>query len=105
MNSVFTRRVVGSIVLYAIVSGFCIAFLVGGVILPAFSTPVNLTSLNYLVATAFQVLIVYLILFAITHNGLDLIDKATRRVARRVEGPKYQRFDLNQRIQHVWVFV
>ena len=104
MNSVFTRRVIESIILYSIVSGFCISFLVYGVIIPALSTPIDLGSLNYLVATGFQLLITVLIIFAVTHNSLDLIDKARRRVVRRVEGPMYPRFDLNQRIQHVWLF-
>jgi cytochrome b subunit of formate dehydrogenase len=69
------------------------------------TTAVDFSSLKYLVTLFFQFLISVLILFAIIHNGFDIISKASRGEMRRVEGPKIKRFTLNQRIQHVYLFV
>jgi formate dehydrogenase subunit gamma len=114
MTQTFTGRNVSSIVVYAIVSGFALSWLLLQVMAPMLTTPFSLGSLTsfpsqldwaYLVNLFFQLLITVLILFAITHNGLDLINKAAKGITRRREGPTMKRFDLNQRIQHVWLFV
>jgi formate dehydrogenase subunit gamma len=113
LTSPFSRRNVGSIVVYSIVSGVCIAWLILLVIKPMFTTPFSLGTFAdfpymldwaYLVNLFFQLLITVLILFAVVHNGLDIISKAARGVVRREEGPKIKRFSLNQRIQHIWLF-
>jgi len=106
---------VDSIVVFAAVSGLAISWLIFDVIRPMLTTPFQLGdaygnlpySLNwpYLINLFFQLLITVLILFAIVHNGLDLVSKAARGAVKREEGPKVRRFDLNQRIQHIWLFV
>lgn len=113
MSGPFSGRVLGSIIVYAIVSGFCISWLVLLVMVPMLTTPLAVgTFANfpygldwaYLVNLFFQLLITVLILFAVAHNGLDIVSKAARGVVRREEGPKVKRFTLNQRIQHIWLF-
>ena len=113
MAQTFTGRTVSSIVVYAIVSGFALSWLILLVMTPMLTTSFSLGSLSnfpfgldypYLINFFFQLLITVLILFAIFHNGLDLITKAATGVVKRQEGPKIQRFTLNQRIQHVWLF-
>jgi formate dehydrogenase subunit gamma len=113
LNSPFTSRIVGSIVVYSIVSGVCLAWLITLVITPMLATPFSFGSwadfpyqldYAYLVNLFFQVLITFLILLAVVHNGLDIVSKAARRVVRREAGPRIRRFTLNQRIQHIWLF-
>lgn len=103
MGQVFSGKNTSSIIVYAVVSGLGLSWLILQVMAPMLSTPFNIGSWPYLVNLFFQLLISALILFAIFHNGLDLINKAARGVVRRVEGPKTKRFDLNQRIQHLWL--
>jgi len=109
----FTGRTTGSVLAYALVSGFGLSWLILLVVIPMLTTPFSLGSFAnfpfqldwaYLVNLFFQLLISVLILFAISHNGVDLISKAARGAVRLNEGPKVERFDLNQRIQHVWLF-
>ncbi len=104
MGKTFNGRNTASIVVYAVVSGFGLSWLILQVMAPMVTTPFNIGSWAYLVNLFFQLLITVLILFAVSHNGLDLINKAAKGVVRRREGPKVKRFDLNQRIQHVWLF-
>lgn len=114
MVQTFNGRNVSSIVVYAIVSGFGLGWLILLVLMPMLTTPFSLGSLAdfpfqldypYLINLFFQLLITVLVLFAICHNGLDLISKAARGAARRIEGPKTERLDLNQRIQHAWLIL
>jgi cytochrome b subunit of formate dehydrogenase len=114
LNQVFTNRVVSSILVYAVVSGFGLSWLILQVVVPMLTTPFSLGSLAnfpfgldfaYLINLFFQLLITGLILFAISHNSLDLITKAARGVVRVREGPSVERFDLNQRVQHLWIIV
>jgi len=85
-----------------VISGLAFSWLVFDVIGPMLTTPWSM-GLPYLVNLFFQLLITVLILFAIVHNGLDLVYKAASGV-KRVGGPMVKRFDLNQRIQHIWLF-
>ena len=103
MNSPFSGRNIDSILLFSVISGIAFSWLVFDVVRPMLTTPWTL-GLPYLVNLFFQLLITGLILFAIFHNGLDLVYKAANGVVKRVEGPKVKRFDLNQRIQHIWLF-
>jgi len=109
MNSVvFNRRNVGSILLYAVISGIALSWLILNVTIPmvnVLSAPWNLASLAWDFSLFFQLLITVMILFAIFHNSVDLVSKASRNVVRVQEGPKIKRFTLNQRIQHIWLFV
>ena len=114
MAKPFTARSTGSIVAYALVSGFGLSWLILLVMVPMLTTPFSLGSFAnfpfgldwaYIINLFFQLLITVLILFAVSHNGLDLITKAGHREVKVREGPKVTRFDLNQRIQHVWLFV
>ncbi|MDG6915855.1 MAG: hypothetical protein JRN58_04810 [Nitrososphaerota archaeon] len=113
MTGGFSRRSAGSIIVYAIVSGFCLSWLVLLVTIPMLTTTFSPGTLAgfpagldwaYLSNLFFQVLITVLILFAVAHNGLDIVSKAARGVVRVEQGPKVKRFDLNQRVQHVWLF-
>jgi cytochrome b subunit of formate dehydrogenase len=101
MNSTFTRQSVGSIVVFSAISGLAISWLFPWI----FVTPFQISSLSYLVTLFFRILITYLVLFAVIHNSFDIITKGSRRIVRRVAGPKIKRFDLNQRIQHIWLIV
>jgi cytochrome b subunit of formate dehydrogenase len=103
LNSPFSGRNIDSILLFSVISGIAFSWLVFDVVRPMLTTPWTL-GLPYLVNLFFQLLITGLILFAIFHNGLDLVYKAANGVVKRVEGPKVKRFDLNQRIQHIWLF-
>lgn len=114
MSQRFTGRVVGSIVVYAVLSGLALSWLILQVMMPMLTTPFALGSLAnfpyqldypYLVNLFFQGLITVLILLAISHNGLDLIAKVAKGVVRRKDGPKIKRFSLNQRVQHLWLIV
>ena len=105
MNSTFTRQSVGSIVVFSAISGLAISWLLLDVVPWIFVTPFQISSLSYLVTLFFRILITYLVLFAVIHNSFDIITKGSRRIVRRVAGPKIKRFDLNQRIQHIWLIV
>jgi formate dehydrogenase subunit gamma len=105
VNSPFSGRNLQSIVVFSAVSGLAISWLILDVIVWIFITPFELTSLAYLTSLFFHILITYLIIFAVAHNGLDLISKASRGIVRRKSGPKVKRFDLNQRLQHLWLIV
>ncbi len=103
VNHPFSGKNLESIVVFAMVAGIAFSWLVFDVVSPILTTPWSL-GLPYLVNLFFELLITGLILFAIFHNGLDLVYKAASGVGRRVEGPKVKRFDLNQRVQHIWLF-
>ena len=115
MNSPFTGRNLDSIIVFSLISGLAVSWLLFDVVRPMLTTPFQLGnaygnlpySLDwpYLVNLFFQLLITGLILFAIFHNALDLVNKAASGAVKHEEGPKVKRFDLNQRIQHIWLFV
>jgi cytochrome b subunit of formate dehydrogenase len=108
MSPGFSRRNVGSIVVYSLVSGLALSWLFLDVIGPMVTTlskPFDLGSLAWDFSLFFQLLITVMILFAVAHNGLDLVSKASRGIVIHREGPKIKRFTLNQRIQHVLLFV
>lgn len=112
-KSGFVRKNSAAIIVYALVAGLALSWLVIQVMIPMVRTPVTI-SLNLSVIEAniapiinlfFQLLITVLILFAIIHNGLDLVKKARLGETNYSnEELKYRRFDLNQRIQHIWLF-
>ncbi|MGD0637696.1 MAG: hypothetical protein ABSA72_06630 [Nitrososphaerales archaeon] len=105
MNPVFNHRSIGSLVVFSAISGLAISWLLLDVVPWIFITPFQISSLPYLATLFFRILITYLVLFAVLHNSMDIVSKGTRRVVRRVAGPKIKRFDLNQRIQHAWLIV
>jgi len=110
----FVRRNVAAIVVYALVCGLALSWLGIQVMIPMLTTPVpislsiptDLANINALVNLFFQALITFLILFAVAHNGLDLVKKAsTGEVNSYQQGPRVRRFDLNQRVQHMLLFL
>ena len=104
MSKVFTGQVIGSIVLYSIIASVTMLWITTVVLIPTLTTAV-VWDLTGLVSTFFDVLITGLILFAVVHNGLDLITYAGMGVPKLPRTPKIKRFSLNQRIQHLWLFV
>jgi formate dehydrogenase subunit gamma len=110
----FARKNASAIVVYSLVCGLALSWLVIQVMIPMLTTPVaislnlsaDLTNIAAIVNLFFQLLITVLILFAVIHNGLDLVKKA--RIGETnyssIEPLKIRRFDLNQRIQHIWLF-
>lgn len=104
-----------SIAVFSAISGLALSWVILSVVTPMLTTPFQLGNLHanfpfsldwpYLVGLFFQILIVVMISFAVVHNGLDLINKAAVGYVRNKEGPKVKRMDLNQRIQHMWLFV
>lgn len=113
-SNAFIRKNAASIIVYAAVCGLAIAWLFYQVVIPLLTTPVaislnistDLSNINPLVNLFFQLLITGLISFAIVTNSLDLVKKAkVDDVNYANTEPKVQRFDLNQRIQHMWLFI
>ena len=104
MSRAFGGRTVGSIVIYAILAGFGVSWLVWLVLIPMFTTPFSTTP-TYLVNLFFQLLITALVVVAVSHNSIDLVSKAASGVVARKEGPRVKRWSLNQRIQHVWLLL
>ena len=104
MNPVFNRRVVGSLVVYSIIAAVTLLWIVTVVMIPTLTTPVvfNLTGL---ISVFFDILITGLILFAVVHNGLDLITFSQTANVKLPNTPKINRFDLNQRVQHIVLFI
>lgn len=112
--SPFSGRNVGSLLSFSIVSGFALAWLILCVITPMLTTPLQLGNLYgnlpysldwpYIINLFFQLLITVLILFAVTHNGMELINSGARGVMKHEEGPKVRRWTWNERIQHIWLF-
>jgi formate dehydrogenase subunit gamma len=110
----FAGKNASAIVVYSLVCGLALSWLVIQVMIPMLTTPVaislnlsaDLTNIAAIVNLFFQLLITVLILFAVIHNGLDLVKKA--RIGETnyssIEPLKIRRFDLNQRIQHIWLF-
>ena len=112
-KSGFVRKNSAAIVVYALVSGLALAWLIIQVMVPMFRTPVTIslnlsiieTNIAPIVNLFFQLLITVLILFAVIHNGLDLVKKARLGETNYSnEELKIRRFDINQRIQHIWLF-
>ena len=110
-KSGFVRKNSAAIIVYALVCGLALSWLVIQTIIPMLTTPVTISlnlsvdaaNLSSIVNLFFQILISVLILFSIIHNGLDLVKKAsTGDTNYAKEMPKVRRFDLNQRIQHIW---
>jgi formate dehydrogenase subunit gamma len=104
MSSVFTGKVISSLVLYSIIASVTVMWIVTVVIIPTLSTPVTF-DLTGLVSLFFDLLITVLILFAVVHNGLDFITYAGAGSQKSPPTPKIRRFDLNQRIQHLVLFL
>lgn len=104
MSGVFTGKVVSSLVLYSIIASVTVMWIITVVIIPTLTTPVTF-DLTGLVSLFFDLLITVLILFAVVHNGLDFITYAGRGIQKLPSKPELKRFDLNQRIQHIVLFV
>ena len=111
-RNAFLRKNIAAVVVYAIVCGLALSWLVTETIIPMLTTPVtisfnlsvDLANLAPIVNLLFQILITVLILFAVIHNGLDLVKKvSTGDVNYSHEKQVIRRFDLNQRIQHIWL--
>ncbi len=113
-TNAFVRKNIVAIIVYALVCGLALSWLSIQVTIPLLTTPVtislnistDLSNINPLANLFFQLLITGLILFAVVHNSLDLVKKAkTGETNYANQEPKVRRFDLNQRIQHIWLFV
>jgi formate dehydrogenase subunit gamma len=106
-RNAFVRRNIAAIIVYSLVCGLALSWLIFQTMIPMLTTRVvfNLANIDSVVNFLFQLLITILILFAVVHNGLDLVKKvSTGDVNYSQEKPKVTRFDLNQRIQHIWLF-
>jgi cytochrome b subunit of formate dehydrogenase len=104
MSNVFTGRVVSSLVLYSIIASVTLLWVVTVVMIPLLTTAITF-DLTGLVGTFFDFLITVLILFAVVHNGLDLITYAGNGIKPLPSTPKIHRFSLNQRLQHLVLFI
>jgi len=114
VNSRLPGKYWQSVVIFSIASGFALSWVILLIIKPMLTTPFDIGNLygnlpfslnwDYICSLFFQLLITVLILFAVGHNFMDLITKGRAGVVKVVEGPKIKRFDLNQRIQHIWLF-
>jgi len=111
---IFTPRNVGTVLVFAIITGLGLAWLFFYVIIPMFA-PFQYT-LQYEVGIAFDLLTAFLILFAVVYNSLDMISQLSRyrRPSKLTEGGEriketragsVMRLSLNQRIQHIWLIV
>jgi cytochrome b subunit of formate dehydrogenase len=100
----FTGRSIGSLLAFAILSGFGIAWTFLLVLIPMLTTPFVL-SLAYIVNLLFQLLICGLMLGWGILSGLDLINRTTTKKARFKEPATVSRISLNLRVQHVWLIV
>jgi formate dehydrogenase subunit gamma len=98
-----TGRSGGSIIVYSLISGLCLAWVVTLIIIPMLTTTFEYT-LGNAVSLFFDMLITVLVIIAVVHNGLDIVTKANtgEKVGRE---PKVARFSLNQRLQHLWMIV
>ena len=115
VHSPLSGRNLGSLVVFSLASGIALSWLILLVMMPMLTTPFQLGDIYgnlpfsldwpYLVNLFFQLLITVLILFAVCHNGLELVNKAASGEVNHEEGPKVRRWDLNQRIQHIVLFV
>jgi formate dehydrogenase subunit gamma len=104
--TIFTARNIGSILVYSIICGLGLAWLFYYVVIPMF-VPFQFT-ISYELSFFFDMLISFLILFAVIFNSLDLTKKISSRRAEVQSGNEgmttyVQRFSLNQRIQHIWL--
>jgi formate dehydrogenase subunit gamma len=104
-SSLFTRRVVGSVLAYSIICGLGLAWLFFYVVNPMLA-PFQFT-IQYELSIFFDLLTAFLILFAVIFNSLDLTKKIRSGSHSSSESPEetryVQRFSLNQRIQHIWL--
>lgn len=101
--SLFSARNVTNIATYSVISGIGLTWLFADVIPPLIRTAPQST-LQYLVATAFDLLIAVLVFGAIVHNVLDLISSLGVKRQPSAEPNAYvTRFTLGQRIEHVWI--
>jgi formate dehydrogenase subunit gamma len=103
MSNIFTGKVIGSIAIYSVIASVTLLWLIYVVTIPLLTTPITF-DLTGLVGTFFDLLITGLILFAVVHNALDLITYAPMS-SKLPSTPKIPRFSLNQRLQHLWLFV
>ncbi|MFQ6134629.1 MAG: formate dehydrogenase subunit gamma [Nitrososphaerales archaeon] len=104
MTGAFTGRNVGSIVVYSIISGLGLAWLVTLIIIPMLAMAFEFT-LQHIVSLLFDLLITVLVIVAILHNGLNIISQAGRGVKKLEVKEKIKRFSLNQRIQHLGILI
>ncbi len=104
MSSVFTSKVISSIVIYSLIASLTVMWIITVVVIPTLTTAVTFDPTG-LVSLLFDILITGLILFAVVHNGLDIITYAGRGIQKLPDSPKIKRFDLNQRIQHLVLFI
>lgn len=101
---IFTGRVVGSIVVFSIMCAVCLVWLVTLVLIPMFTTPFKFTPTG-IVSLGFDVLITWIILFAIVHNSLDLVTSAALRIRKPKGKAIIKRFSVNERLQHLWLLI